>query len=120
MCTLDVNDDQKKFNYALSSMELKWDNRTSSNQFRQGHTNHHNLTVAVFPLTKMCRGILDCNSALIDQYYIWHKGGGHKYDKMVKGSRQVKLWLVKENWRQVSGEGKTAEEWLKSVANLGG
>ena len=120
MCTLDVNDDQKKFNYALSSMQLQWHNHTSSNQFLRGRTNQHNVSVAVFPLTKMCRGILDCHPALINQYYIWHKGGDHKYNKMVKGSQRVNLWLVKGNWKQVSGDGKTAEEWLRSVANLGG
>ena len=118
MCSLDVNDDQKKFNFALSSMELLWHNRSSPSQFWRGRTQHHNLSVAVFPIMKMCRS-LECNPGKIDQYYVWHKGGGHKYNVMVKGSRRVNLWLVKPEWRQISGEGKTAEEWLRSVANLG-
>lgn len=119
MCSLDVNDDQKKFNFAFSLMELRWHNRTSPSQFWRGQTNHHNLSVAVFPLAKMCRG-LECNPGLIDQYYVWHKGGGHKYNVMVKGSQRANLWLVRPEWRQVSGEGKSAKEWLRSVANLEG
>ena len=120
MCSLDVNDDQKKFNYALSSLQLKWHNRSSSKDFWRGNTKLHTVSVAVFPLSKMCRGLKHCYYSQMEQYYIWHKGGGHVYNAMVKGSQKAKLWLVKPEWWQISGEGKTAEEWLRSVANLGG
>ena len=99
-------------------MEVHWLNRTSSSEFWRGQSDRHNLSVAVLPMSKMCRGVEQCAPRLIEQYYVWHKGGRHKYNLMVKGSKRVNLWLVKPEWRQVSGEGKTAEEWLNSVTNL--
>lgn len=113
-----VRDDQKKFNYALNSLELQFTTRSNINEPWGGKTpaignDQSTLNVTVIPMNKICRGKA-CTSAIVSDCYVWHQGGDHDIRAMRKNSIAAKLWILRDDWKSVDNESElTGTQWLK-------
>ena len=114
----DVTDDQKKLNYALNRLHIQWDKRDSRSQPWCGsapvQNNSSNLTVTVLPMDSICRGP-GCNVKRVNDYYVWHQGGGHDYKAMIVGASKARVWMLRRDWESLKTSNLTGSEWLRAI-----
>ena len=109
-------DDQVKMNRALDSFHIVWDERNSTDSPWHGRGSS-NLTVTILPMNWVCRGHAACRKHPVGSYYIWHRGGSHSYDRMLKAAHVARVWLLRPNWKEVSNQNSLkGPEWLKSIS----
>ncbi len=122
MSKRNVKDDQKKFNYALKSLNLHFNKRDSTSDPWQGGAPitisdvKSQLNVTVIPMDKICRAQA-CTFRILKDCFVWHQGGNHKVEQMKKQASTAKVWLLRNNWLDMDAELKlNRTKWLRMIA----
>lgn len=105
--------DQKILNYALDSMQITWRVDQDSG-FQEGITSPEDLHVTVIPNSKICR-LHNCDPKMVDNYFVWHKGGNSTAKKL-EDTKRISMWYLSDDWidKNECFELET-EEWLKCL-----
>ena len=117
-----IRDDQKKLNMALNSLNLSFDFHAKDTTLPwQGKARliineaSTSLKVTVLPMKKICRG-KDCQQEMLPECYVWHQGGGHSYERMVRRAATAQVWLLRNDWSTVSTKSNhTGKEWIREL-----
>lgn len=111
-----TTDDQKRLNFALSSLHLKWLSKDLDiSTENRGIVEDSGLQVVVVPPIYFCRGLCTVNHNI--DYYVWHEpGGGHDASWKIAMDARSKVWFLQKDWKKAAESELMGRKWLEHLA----
>ncbi len=72
------------------------------------------LKVSLLPYSVSCRAG-NCQSALRDVYYVWHKGGSRDGSSKKRSAEVGRTWFLRSDWQDCCSA-HTGYDWFRNIA----